>query len=51
MSSILIVDSDGKALSVMQRRLRRNFEAHIALGPRSGLQRIREEGPLSLIHI
>ena len=49
MSSILIVDSDGKALSVMQRRLRRNFEAHIALGPRSGLQRIREEGPYALV--
>ena len=49
MSSILIVDSDGKALSVMQRRLRRNFEVHIALGPRSGLQRIREEGPYALV--
>lgn len=49
MSSILIVDSDGKALSVMQRKLRRNFETHIALGPRCALQRIREEGPYALV--
>lgn len=49
MNSILIVDSDGKALTVMQRRLRKNFETHIALGPRLGLQRIAEEGPYALI--
>ena len=49
MTSVLIVDSDGKALTVMQRRLRKNFETHIALGPRLGLQRIREEGPYALI--
>lgn len=49
MTSVLIVDSDGKALTVMQRRLRKNFETHIALGPRLGLQRIMEEGPYALI--
>lgn len=49
MSSILIVDSDGKSLTVMQRKLRKNFETHIALGPRLGLQRIREEGPYALV--
>lgn len=49
MSSILIVDSDGLALTAMQRRLRRNFEVHIALGPCCGLQRIREEGPYALV--
>jgi len=49
MSFILIVDSDGQALTAMQRRLRKTFEVHIALGPRSGLQRIREEGPYALV--
>lgn len=49
MNSVLIVDSDGKALTVMQRRLRKNFETHIALGPRLGLQRIAEEGPYAVI--
>ncbi len=49
MNSILIVDSDGKSLTVMQRKLRKNFETHIALGPRTGLQRIREEGPYALV--
>lgn len=49
MNSVLIVDSDGKALTVMQRRLRKNFDAHIALGSRSGLQRVREEGPYALV--
>ena len=49
MNSILIVDTDGKSLSEMQRRLRRHFTAHIALGPRLGLQRIREEGPFAVV--
>lgn len=49
MSSILIVDSDGKSLTAMQRKLRKNFETHIALGPRLGLQRVREEGPYALV--
>ncbi|ACU89546.1 HD domain-containing phosphohydrolase [Desulfomicrobium baculatum] len=49
MSSILIVDSDGKSLTAMQRKLRKSFETHIALGPRLGLQRIREEGPYALV--
>lgn len=49
MNSVLIVDSDGKALTVMQRRLRKNFETHIAQGPRLGLQRIAEEGPYAVI--
>jgi CheY-like chemotaxis protein len=49
MNSVLIVDSDGKALTAMQRRLRKDFETHIALGPRLGLQRIREEGPYALV--
>lgn len=49
MNSILIVDSNGKALSALQRRLRKNFETCIALGSRLGLQRIREEGPFALV--
>lgn len=49
MSSILLVDSDGKALTVMQRRLRKNFETHIALGPRTGFQRLQEEGPYAVV--
>jgi len=49
MSSVLIVDSDGKALSAMQRRLRKEFDAHIALGSRAGLQRISEEGPYAVV--
>ena len=49
MNSVLIVDSDGKALTAMQRRLRKNFETRIALGPRLGMQMIREEGPYALI--
>jgi CheY-like chemotaxis protein len=49
MNSILIVDTDGKALSDLQRRLRKKFTTHIALGPRLGLQRIQEEGPFALV--
>jgi len=49
MNSILIVDTDGKTLSDLQRRLRKTFTTHIALGPRLGLQRIREEGPFALV--
>ena len=49
MSSILIVDADGKSLTAMQRKLRKSFETHIALGHRLGLQRIREEGPYALV--
>jgi CheY-like chemotaxis protein len=50
MNSILIVDSDGKALVSLQRRLRAHFEnVHIAIGARLGLQRTREEGPFALI--
>lgn len=49
MNSILIVDADGKSLSDLQRRLRKKFTTHIALGPRLGLQRIREEGPYALV--
>ncbi len=49
MNSVLIVDSDGKALTAMQRKLRKNFEVHIALGARAGLQRIQEEGPYALV--
>ena len=49
MNTILVVDSDGKALAATQRRLRRNFETHIALGPRSGLQRLEEDGPYALV--
>lgn len=50
MNSILIVDTDGKALAGMQRRLRGHFEKiHIALGARLGLQRVREEGPFALV--
>lgn len=49
MSSILLVDSDGKALTVMQRRLRKNFETHIALGPRAGFQRLEEDGPYAVV--
>ena len=49
MNSILLVDSDGKALTVMQRRLRKNFETHIALGPRAGFQRLEEDGPYAVV--
>jgi CheY-like chemotaxis protein len=49
MSSILIVGTDGKTLSDLQRRLRKKYTTHIALGPRLGLQRIREEGPFALV--
>ena len=49
MSTILVVDSDGKALAATQRKLRRDFETHIALGPRSGLQRLTEEGPYAAV--
>jgi CheY-like chemotaxis protein len=49
MSSILIVDSDGKALTATQRKLRKSFETNIALGHRLGLQRIKEEGPYALV--
>ena len=49
MNSILIVDSDGKALTAMQRRLRKTFDTHIALGARSGLQRLTEEGPYAAV--
>jgi CheY-like chemotaxis protein len=49
MNSVLIVDSNGPALTAMQRRLRKHFETSIALGPRLGLQRIREEGPYALV--
>jgi len=48
-STILVVDSDGKALAATQRKLRRDFETHIALGPRSGLQRLTEEGPYAAV--
>jgi CheY-like chemotaxis protein len=48
-NSILIVDSDGKALTAMQRRLRKGFDTHIALGARSGLQRLKEEGPYAAV--
>lgn len=48
-SSILLVDSDGKALTVMQRRLRKNFETHIALGARAGFQRLEEDGPYDVV--
>jgi CheY-like chemotaxis protein len=48
-STILVVDSDGKALAAMQRRLRRSFETHIALGPRIGLQRLAEDGPYAVV--
>ncbi|WP_028577733.1 HD domain-containing phosphohydrolase [Desulfomicrobium escambiense] len=49
MNTILVVDSDGKALTAAHRRLRRNFETHIALGARSGLQRLVEEGPYAAV--
>lgn len=49
MNSILIVDSDGKALAATQRRLRGAFKTHIALGPQVGLQCVREEGPFALV--
>lgn len=50
MNSILIVDSDGKALTGTQRRLRGHFEKiNIALGAHLGLQRVREEGPFALV--
>lgn len=50
MNSILIVDSDGKALISLQRRLRGHFDnIHIANGGRLGLQRTREEGPFALV--
>jgi len=48
-NSILIVDSDGKALTAMQRRLRKEFDTHIALGARAGLQRFTEEGPYAAV--
>lgn len=49
MKTILVVDSDGKALTATQRRLRRHFETHIALGARAGLQRLVEEGPYAAV--
>lgn len=49
MSSILIVDSDGKALAATQRRLRKKFESHIALGARQGLRRMEEDGPYGVV--
>ncbi len=49
MSTVLIVDTDGKSLAAMQRRLRKSFETHIALGPRNGLQRLEEDGPFAVV--
>lgn len=49
MKTILVVDSDGKALAAAQRRLRKSFETHIALGPRIGLQRLAEDGPYAVV--
>lgn len=49
MNSILIVDSDGKTLTALQRRLRKEFDTHIALGARAGLQRFTEEGPYAAV--
>lgn len=49
MSTILVVDSDGKALTAVQRRLRKGFETHIALGARAGLQRLAEDGPYAAV--
>jgi response regulator RpfG family c-di-GMP phosphodiesterase len=49
MSSVLIVDSDGKSLASIQRKLRRRFETRIALGAPLGLQYLREEGPFAVV--
>jgi len=49
MNTVLIVDTDGKALASTQRKLRKHFETHIALGPRLGLQRLMEEGPYAVV--
>lgn len=49
MSSVLIVDSDGKSLANIQRKLRRRFETRIALGAPLGLQYLREEGPFAVV--
>ena len=49
MSTVLVVDSDGKALTATHRRLRKTFETHIALGARAGLQRLMEEGPYAAV--
>ena len=49
MKTVLVVDSDGKALAATQRRLRKSFETHIALGPRIGLQRLEEDGPYAVV--
>lgn len=49
MNSVLIVDSDGKSLASVQRKLRKNMETHIALGARQGMQRIREDGPYAVV--
>lgn len=46
---ILLVDHDGKTLAAMQRVLRKITKTHIALDVRTGLQRLAEEGPFSVV--
>lgn len=46
---ILMVDDDERVLSSYQRSLRLNFELVTALGPKVGLQMIREEGPFAVV--
>ena len=46
---VLIVDSDGKSLAVLQRKLRKDYDAQIALGARMGLQRMNEDGPYAVV--
>jgi len=46
---VLIVDSDGKTLAVFQRKLRKDYDAQIALGARMGLQRMNEDGPYAVV--
>lgn len=49
MNKVLIVDTDGKQLTATQRRLRKEFDAHIALGPQLGVQRMHEDGPFAVV--
>lgn len=47
--AILVVDTEGKALAALQRKLRDIAETHIALGGPMALQRLAEEGPFAVV--
>ncbi len=46
---ILFVDDDKRILSAFQRRLRRNFDFHVAEGAQEALKVVEKEGPFAVV--